>query len=494
MKDIYMNIIIPLGGKGERFSKNGFAIPKPLIPVLNKTMIEYVLDTIQLVEGDQIFIIYNNVLDNYDFVSFLQEKYRSIQFIKIDDTRGAVETLSIGIGYILQRDLYDNNKKTILLDCDTYYTEDILPIFRNANHNMVFYTKNTDPTPIYSYIELCYTDDHIIDIKEKEKISDNANTGAYAFLDISELYKYCNYVLDNNITFRGEPYTSCVISQMIIDGHIFMGFQLDATTVISLGTPTAIQEYLDKTYAFLFDLDGTIVITDTIYYQVWTDILLENNIDISPEIFKKYIQGNNDTYVLHSLLMNTCMTLDELSKKKDQLFLQYIDEVTIVEGSLEFIQYLKMSGHKICIVTNCNRSVAERIIYRVGIEKYIDFVIASEDCIYGKPNGEPYFNAMKKYNISNNKCIIFEDSTTGIISAKSVNARLLIGLETTYSADELQKYGCDFSISNYIGIEMSNLLNRDTHNAINQLSIWIRNSLRHYDIEEIVFDNSKLKG
>ena len=41
-----MNIIIPLGGKGERFSKNGYLQPKPLIPIYDKCMIDYVLDNL----------------------------------------------------------------------------------------------------------------------------------------------------------------------------------------------------------------------------------------------------------------------------------------------------------------------------------------------------------------------------------------------------------------------------------------------------------------
>ena len=33
---IIMNIIIPLGGKGERFKINGFTSPKPLIKIFDK--------------------------------------------------------------------------------------------------------------------------------------------------------------------------------------------------------------------------------------------------------------------------------------------------------------------------------------------------------------------------------------------------------------------------------------------------------------------------
>jgi len=42
-----MNIIIPLGGKGERFAKEGYLQPKPLIQILNKEMIFYVLDNLK---------------------------------------------------------------------------------------------------------------------------------------------------------------------------------------------------------------------------------------------------------------------------------------------------------------------------------------------------------------------------------------------------------------------------------------------------------------
>jgi len=51
-----MNIIIPLGGKGERFAKNGYTKPKPLISILDKCMIDHVLDNLNVHEDDKIFI------------------------------------------------------------------------------------------------------------------------------------------------------------------------------------------------------------------------------------------------------------------------------------------------------------------------------------------------------------------------------------------------------------------------------------------------------
>ncbi len=485
-----MNIIIPLGGKGERFIKNGYNNPKPLIKIFEKTMIEYVVDNLVVSKNDKIFIIYNKNLDNYNFNEYINSKFQLINLIKINDTKGASETLSLGIEVILNN--YEYNKKTIVLDCDTFYTEDILNIFNEFDENIVFYRKNYEQNPIYSYIELNNEND-IINIKEKEKISDNANTGAYAFSDINILYEYCKYVINNNVTFNNEPYTSCVISEMIKKNIKFKGYELKSECVFSLGTPIEVEKYIDNTYAFLFDLDGTLVITDKIYYDVWYKILFKYNIILNEEIFKKFIQGNNDTYVKNNLLPNIDITILELSKLKDELFIENIDDVKIIDGSYDMLKNIKLQGHKICIVTNCNKQVAKNIVKKINIEKFVDFIISNDDCVFGKPNIEPYKKAIEIYNIKKNKCIIFEDSKTGMISGKGVYPKLLIGIETNYDKHTLINYGADITIKNYLNFDINSIFTEQT-NVVNFLKKTIKNNNSLLDIIDIQIDENKLKG
>jgi HAD superfamily hydrolase (TIGR01509 family) len=485
-----MNIIIPLGGKGERFYKNGYNHPKPLIDIFDKCMIEYVLDNLTISNDDNIFIIYNINLDNHNFSNFINEKYSHIHLIKINDTKGAAETLAVGIEYILNN--YSYNDKCLILDCDTFYTEDIVNIFRCSTNNMVFYTKKYGTEAIYSYIDL---DDQssIINIKEKEKISDNANTGAYAFTNINILYKYCKYILDNNINFKNEPYTSCVISEMIQQNITFKGYELNSKYVFSLGTPYELQQFIDKTYAFLFDLDGTLVITDLIYYDVWSNILAKYNIILTKEIFSNFIQGNNDKYVLQSLLVNINISLDELSNLKDKLFIQNINKIKIIDGMYETLKNIKLEGYKICIVTNCNKNVARAIVNAINIENIIDFIISNTDCVNGKPHNEPYTKAIEKFNIQNNKCFIFEDSKTGILSGKGVTPKLLIGIETIYNKNELINYGANLTIKNYLYFDIHLLINNN-YDQINDIKNMIKNNSSIDNIKDIIIDNEKLKG
>ena len=91
----------------------------------------------------------------------------------------------------------------------------------------------------------------------------------------------------------------------------------------------------------------------------------------------------------NTLLKNINIDLTELSNLKDELFIQNIDKIKIIEGIIEFMKLIKKYGHKICIVTNCNRIVANEIINYIKITEYVDYLISNNDCNNAKPHPEP---------------------------------------------------------------------------------------------------------
>ena len=481
-----MNIIIPLGGKGERFAKEGYSQPKPLINILNKEMIFYVLDNLELCQNDKIFIIYFSDLDKYNFTNILGKKYKEISFIPISyQTAGAVETLYNGLNKIIN---LSDNKKCVLLDCDTFYTQDILSIARTISDNLVFYTKKYDESPIYSYISL-NSENKIVEIKEKVKISSNANTGCYVFNNIDILLYYCNYVLDNKITFNGEPYTSCVIDQMIKTNDFF-GYEIDEAKVFSLGTPSELQRFINNSFVFLFDLDGTIVFTDHIYLVVWKEILSKYNIVLDLDLFNQYILGNSDDKVV-KLLLPKC-NLKEISELKDKLFIENINHIKIIDGAVEFIKTVKSYGFACSIVTNCNKNVATKIIDLCQIAKYIDYITIGNECKKSKPYPDPYLETIAKYNVNKNRCIIFEDSKSGLLSARLSNVLCVVGITTNYSNTELIQNGADFTIDNYNSVKIQDLLSYNNL-SMEHIKSYIKKSL-NLKIENILIGETKLKG
>ncbi len=216
-----MNIIIPIGGVGQRFKDEGYDMPKPLINVLGKPMIYKVIDNLKIKNTDRIYIIYHNHLKEFNFETLIKFWFpnKNISFIPLDHlTRGASETVLRGLETFTFEELQEN---TLILDCDTFYNEDIISKYKSSdNKNVVFYFNDTTPTPIFSYITL--KDNIVVDIKEKVKISNNANTGAYGFENGQVLKKYCSEVLN----LGNELYISHVYNKMIIDGNTIQGNEI----------------------------------------------------------------------------------------------------------------------------------------------------------------------------------------------------------------------------------------------------------------------------
>jgi len=245
-----MNILIPLGGIGKRFSDFGYHKPKPLIKVLGKEIIFWVLDSLDLRDGDDIYIPYNETLEYYNFAEIIKTKYPQVKTTPIPDTRGASETILRAI------ELFNIEGDLVVLDGDTWYEDNILEIVRTHHSNMVTYFKSTNPNPIYSYIQI--EDGNVINIKEKIKISNNANSGCYVFKSVEKLKET---ILSIGFSNTEELYTSQVIGKMISEGETFKAFEVKKFSV--LGTPQQIIEF-SKTYPsekkrFCFDFDNTLV-------------------------------------------------------------------------------------------------------------------------------------------------------------------------------------------------------------------------------------------
>ena len=481
-----MNILLPIGGKGERFSSAGFSDPKPLIRVFHKEMIRWVLDHIRLRPDDSIFVFYYppnverisvNSEETPDFESFLMRAYPRIRCVPLPkQTCGAAETLALGIAELLRQSQTNTairlHSNTMVMDCDTFYRTDVVERYARfvaeqknvATSNAVFYTNTSDPRPIYSYIRFLEDESatastastlekRISDIQEKVRISPHANTGIYCFGSLDTLREYAERIVSSPIRVRGEAYISCILGEMIRENHPFFGIELPSTSVLSLGTPRQMREYCDQTYTFLFDLDGTLVSTESIYYEVWTEILQLYGVPLTPEMFQQSISGKDDLTVFQQCIprVATGPTPDctAMSQLKNRLFLQKIDRVEIIPGAVEWVRALYASGHLLAVVTNCNRPVAESILHKTGLAEYFEFIVSAGESARPKPYPDPYTDAIARFETTPEKTIILEDSKTGLMSATAVSPFCILGLETHYTSTELRNCGATMTIKDY---------------------------------------------
>jgi len=240
---IKMIIIIPLGGTGQRFKKNGYELPKALIEVDGLPILYYLLMNLNLKNVNFVYIPYNKEYKNYNFEVKLENRFPEIIFKFLcleEDTRGAAETLNIALKKL---DTFYLDIPILSLDSDSFYKVDVIEKWNGKD--CVFSIIDKDEEAKYSYVQIDkLMNEYIIDIKEKVKISDYACTGAYGFESVGKLINFTNLMITNNSMQKNEFYTSGVIKMMIEKNYKFKNTTIELKDFISLGTPEQVQDYL----------------------------------------------------------------------------------------------------------------------------------------------------------------------------------------------------------------------------------------------------------
>jgi len=423
-----MNIIIPIGGLGQRFKDENYDEPKPLINVLGKPTIFHLLDTLQITENDNLVIIYNTNLDKHNFKYILTMKYKTIHFIELTkQTDGAAETILYGLNKFTSKEL---ENKCVLLDCDAFYTIDILKIYRSQSHHSIFAFKDLQNKPIYSYITFDPTH-KITDIQEKVKISDYANTGCYCFSSGHLLKTYCNKVITQDIRYKNEFYTSCVIKEMLNDGHIFEANIIDINQYICIGTPFQLKLFASsrrqtavfEQKRFCFDLDNTLV-----------------------------------TY---PMIPNDYTSVDPITK------------------NINMLQFLKESGHYIIIFTarrmRTHKGNLGKVIQDIGeitINTLKQFKIPYDELHFGKPHADFYIDdlAINAYSNLEKKTGFYNMK----ISERNFNEIQNDTMDLIIKRGEPDKIGAEIYYYNHIPAELKSFF-----------PIFIENGVDWYSMQKI---------
>jgi capsule biosynthesis phosphatase len=285
-----MNIIIPLGGRGERFKDQDYKLPKILIPVLGKEIIFWVIENLKISSKDCITIIYNNELENFRLEDRLRKRFdHNFHFIKLPfQTNGPVETILYGLNKLPKKCL---DEQLLIHDGDSIIKKNVLAGIK-PNENKIFYTLNTDPKPIYSYIKL-NDDGDVIEVEEKKKISDNANVGCFVFSSGHTFIKYGERLNTESM----ELYVSYVFKKLLEDGVKVGSSQVLNEDFICFGTPNQIVDFstsnVDNPKRFCFDLDNTLVTYPKVKNDYTTVEPIEKNIR-----FLKYLKSKNHTIII----------------------------------------------------------------------------------------------------------------------------------------------------------------------------------------------------
>ena len=193
-----------------------------------------------------------------------------------------------------------------------------------------------------------------------------------------------------------------------------------------------------KITTVLFGLDGVIVNTRETHDDFWNSVAEKNGLKM--DNFPFLIDGMTINSVIDLYFpLNTPEEKQQIIDDCARLDAGIDYSKVLIPHVLEFIQYLKIEGYKLGIVTSSSSKKVDSVLRQLDLEDTFDVIITAESIKKGKPDPMGFVLAQTSLGVKSTECVVFEDAFNGIKAATYAFMRV-ISVATTLSEDLLKDY------------------------------------------------------
>ena len=240
-----IDIVITMGGLGARFRKAGYTVPKYMIEARGKTLFEWAMLSLTGYAGEA---------GQYIFVVMKDEKQDVEKFINIQ-----CERLALTNYHVIIIDYLTDGQATTAMLARKYWQSDNALLIYNIDTYVEPGEMNSDELKGDGFIPCFQAEgDHwsfvrlddagrVVEIKEKERISNHCTLGAYYFRSCrlySDLYN--EYYGRPHELVNGEKYVAPLYDYLLSKGGEIYISDVPSEKVHVLGTPEELKQFLEE--------------------------------------------------------------------------------------------------------------------------------------------------------------------------------------------------------------------------------------------------------
>lgn len=204
-----------------------------------------------------------------------------------------------------------------------------------------------------------------------------------------------------------------------------------------------------KRFGALFDLDGVLVDSETLYTRFWSD--MERRFPTGDPDYAINIKG----MTLSRILLNYPEELREAVVMEIHRFEDTM-VYPIMPGVYDFLALLEDADIPAAIVTSSDSTKMEYLLRQhPRLADHFATVINGSMVSRSKPDPEGYILAARALGMDPTECVVFEDSIQGLQAGRAAGARV-VGLATTFPAERIAPLA-DRVISSFEGFTLTDI-------------------------------------
>ena len=175
-----------------------------------------------------------------------------------------------------------------------------------------------------------------------------------------------------------------------------------------------------NTAGILWDMDGVLVDTGELHYQVWSALMAEMGVPFSRDIFRPTFGMNNDAaltvWLRHPLEAGL---VKHISDHKEALFCKAAHgNVQALPGVRDWLTRLKALGWRHAVASSAPPANIDVLVHELGLREYFDALVSGEG-MPGKPDPAVFLEAARRLGLPPDRCLVVEDSVVGVEAARA---------------------------------------------------------------------------
>jgi beta-phosphoglucomutase family hydrolase len=196
-------------------------------------------------------------------------------------------------------------------------------------------------------------------------------------------------------------------------------------------------------YAFIFDLNGTMIDDMEYHAKAWSDIL---NTDLKAALTLDQVRAEmygKNVELLDRVFGKNHFSPEreqEISVEKERRYQEaFRPHLSLIKGLDQFLKKTKASGISMAVGTAAIPINIDFVLDGLDIRHYFKAIVSADDVIKSKPDPETFTKCAELLHVRPENCIVFEDAPKGVEAALNAGMRCVV-ITSMHPPEEFKSY------------------------------------------------------